>query len=283
MRTLTKMARAAEQSAGHLEAGIAPGFAHADTPNTGLTLWVVSDQPEIICHQTLETLVREARHLVHQLKPREWNLAEAIQHIEQTRQFPALLVEPADNIGGGAPGDATFILRELLRSSIENAGLIINDPAAVKALQSTLPGQSQRISLGGKGSSLDAGPVDIEVMVESLGDGKFELEDKQSHLASMAGSHIDMGPTAVVRHRNLTILISSYATPPFDLGQWRSQGIDPASFNVIGVKAAVGHRRAYDPITKSTYTVRTPGPCTSDLNLLPYRKIKRPIYPLDPP
>jgi microcystin degradation protein MlrC len=36
--------------------------------------------------------------------------------------------------------------------------------------------------------------------------------------------------------------------PPFDLGQLRSQGIEPTALSIIGVKAGVGQRRAYDPI-----------------------------------
>jgi len=35
-----------------------------------------------------------------------------------------------------------------------------------------------------------------------------------------------------------------------------------ASVPIFGVKAAVAHRRAYDPIVRATYTVRTPDPCT---------------------
>jgi microcystin degradation protein MlrC len=66
-----------------------------------------------------------------------------------------------------------------------------------------------------------------------------------------------------------------------DLGQWRSQGIDPEKLSVIGVKAAVGHRRAYEPIASSSFTVATRGPCTSDLTQLPYQKIRRPVFPLD--
>ena len=49
-----------------------------------------------------------------------------------------------------------------------------------------------------------------------------------------------MGQTAVVRHRGLTILLTSKRLAPMDLGQWRSQGIDPEKLSVIGVKAAVG-------------------------------------------
>lgn len=68
---------------------------------------------------------------------------------------------------------------------------------------------------------------------------------------------------------------------PFDLGQWRSQGVDPESLFAIGIKAAVAHRRAYDPIARASYVLNTPGPCASDLRTLPYRRVRRPIHPLD--
>jgi microcystin degradation protein MlrC len=79
----------------------------------------------------------------------------------------------------------------------------------------------------------------------------------------------------------VTILLTSLKTPPWDLGQFRSQGIEPTAFRVIGIKAAVGHRQAYDPIAKSSHTVQTPGPCSSRLTDFPYKRLHRPIYPLD--
>ena len=79
----------------------------------------------------------------------------------------------------------------------------------------------------------------------------------------------------------MTILLTSRKTPPWDLGQFRSQGISPEAFRVIGVKAAVGHRQAYDPIKKASYTVLTPGPCSSRPSDFPYKRLRRPIYPLD--
>ena len=111
----------------------------------------------------------------------------------------------------------------------------------------------------------------------------------------MCGDRFDMGPSAVVRRRvrqnaeslhsgecaYITILLTSIKTPPFDLGQWRSQGIEPTKLSVIAVKAAVAHRRAYDPIAARMFWVDTPGPCSSNLQTLPYKHIRRPIYPLD--
>lgn len=282
MRSLERIARELEQSEGHLEIGIAAGFAHADTPDTGLSFWVLSTQNEAACARTLETLLQTASPLARTLRTKEWELSDALRQIEQDRLFPALIVEPADNIGGGTPGDATFVARALLLSPFERVGVILNDPDAVARLQTTSIGSRVRIPLGGKGSSTDPGPLELEVTLLRLTNGDFLLEDKQSHLASMHGSKIAMGPCAVVTVKNCTILLTSRATPPFDLGQWRSQGIEPRDFQVIGVKAAVGHRRAYDTISRSSFTVRTPGPATSDLFSLPYRKIRRPIYPLDP-
>jgi len=151
----------------------------------------------------------------------------------------------------------------------------------VQACAKGAAGQILTLSLGGRGSRLDAGPLVLPVEIVSVRDGHFQLEDPHSHLASMCGTRFDMGRCAVVRHRGVTILLTSRRTPPFDLGQWRSQGITPEGLRVIGVKAAVAHRRAYDPIAEAHLTVDTPGPCSSNLARLPYRLLRRPIYPLD--
>ena len=143
-------------------------------------------------------------------------------------------------------------------------------------------GETRKLFVGGRGSTLDAGPVELEATLVSFSDGKFTLEDQQSHLASMSGVHIDMGPCAVIRSEGTTILLTSRKTAPFDLGQLRSQGIEPRDFAVIGVKAAVAHKRAYDTITGASYYVDTPGPCTGNLAALPWKLLERPIYPLDP-
>jgi len=281
MKSLLEIARRAERELGCLEVGVAAGFAHADTPDTGLSFWVVDTKPNAAAERALETLCEEARRLCAGLSPREIGVDEAIDAAMAAGRFPALLVEPADNIGGGAPGDGTTILRRLIQRNEGPSCVVLNDPDSVGRLQNLKLGGYATLSLGGKGFSRDQGPLGICVELLGLSDGRFELEDVHSHLASMRGTKIDMGPSAVVRHGRVTILITSRATPPFDLGQLRSQGIEPKDFQFIGVKAAVGHRQAYDPITGTSFSVSTPGPCSSDLLSLPYRLIRRPILPLE--
>ena len=122
--------------------------------------------------------------------------------------------------------------------------------------------------------------MELEVKILSKAKGRFELQDKQSHLASMTGDFFDMGNCAVVRAAGVTILLTSVKTPPFDLGQWLSQGIDPKEMDVVVVKAAVAHRRAYDPITARSFAVDTPGPCSSNLSRFPYRHLRQGMWPL---
>ena len=161
---------------------------------------------------------------------------------------PVLLVEPADNIGGGAPGDGTDVMRALLKYDIQGAGVAIADPESGGGAADVPIGGKITLPIGGKGSPLDPGPVTLEVELVSRSDGVFELEDKNSHLVGSLGKIIHMGPSAVVKHRGLTILLTSKKLPPFDLGQWRSQGINPEELSMIGIKAAVGHRVAYGKI-----------------------------------
>ncbi len=282
MRGLNAMARALEaEDAWIWEMNVTPGFSFADTPETGLSFSLVSPAPAEQVQPHLERFCREA-----------WRWREAgvvtypgvevvLQKILPVQAGPVLLVEPADNIGGGAPGDGTGVLRGVLKFDVSDSAVIINDPAAVSAATQAGLGAQLTLAIGGRGSPLDPGPVELTVVVVSTSDGKFELEDIHSHLASMRGRHIDMGPCAVVRHRGITILLTSRKTPPFDLGQWRSQGIDPEKLKVIGVKAAVAHRQAYDPIMTASYFVDTPGPCSSNVEVFTFRHLRRPVWPLD--
>jgi microcystin degradation protein MlrC len=91
-----------------------------------------------------------------------------------------------------------------------------------------------------------------------------------------------MGRCAVVRQEGLTLLLTSRATPPMDLGQWLSQGLDPSKFDFIAAKAAVAHRGAYAPIARRMLWADTPGPCSSNLESFTFHKLRRPIFPLDP-
>lgn len=302
MRSLEARARTIEQTVpGVLAVNVFAGFSFADLPETGVSVTAVVTGDPAPAARSLQELCDLAWAERARGNVREESLELVLQRIEQNdlpaggvATGPVILAEPSDNIGGGAPGDGTVLLGALIDHALDNSVAAIDDARAVDRLQGVPLGGKCVLSLGGRGSQLSGGPIDIEVQLLSRGPGRFELEDRHSHLASMAGDTWDMGPCAVVRvlrrvHGPLLpatgvgirVLITSHKTPPFDLGQWRSQGIIPEEARVIAVKAAVAHRRVYDPILRAHFTVETPGPCSSHLASLPWRRVRRPVFPLD--
>jgi microcystin degradation protein MlrC len=273
MAALERLAREIEAADETVWAvNITAGFAYGDTPDTGVSFQVIGTSADAArgALDRLETLALVLDARAPQIV--DLSVDEALDRlIAEPLAGLTVLVEPSDNIGGGAPGDGTGLLRALIARGIENAAVCLNDPESVSQLTAVPIGGRATLALGGKGSRLDAGPLALEVELISRSDGRFTLEDRHSHLASVAGDAFDMGPSAVVRHGGVQLLLTTHKTPPFDLGQWRSQGIDPAGLKAIVVKAAVAHRRVYDPIAARSIWVDTPGPCTSRLERLPFR------------
>ena len=282
MRRLETLARSIEQDDQEIAAvNVLAGFAFADTPETGVSFTAVTFGSVETARAALECLSEST--LLHRDEGIVLDAAfeSLLPRLAQCEGKLAVLAEPSDNIGGGTSGDGTGLLRCFVEHNVQNAAVVINDPEAVATLASHEYGDTIELAIGGKGSALDAGPLTLPVEYISSSDGRFALEDPHSHLASIGSSQIEMGPCGVVRHRGVRILLTSNKTPPFDLGQLRSQGIVPEELSVLAVKAAVAHRRAFVNIPCEFYSVDTPGPCSSNLKALPFEKLRRPIFPLD--
>lgn len=279
-------ARAREIEAQHPEiwsVSIIGGFAFSDVESAGVSFCLITTGDDETANAALDSLADIAIRLRDLGQPEEWDLDEALTEIKAKTDGPWIVIEPADNIGGGAAGDCTSVLRGFIRHGLTNAAVIIADAEAVAELSDVQPGEDRTLKIGGKKTPQDPGPVELTVKLISKSDGNFDLEDMNSHMVASLGKHIKMGPSAVVEFEGrITILLNSKKTGPSDLGQLRSQGIIPEEKSVIGVKGAVAHRRAYDPIARGSYIVDTPGPCSSDLTTLNYTKLRRPIHPLDP-
>jgi microcystin degradation protein MlrC len=288
MRALEDAARRMEKSIpGVLAVNVVGGYAFSNVPYAGVAFSIITEGDETAAQAGLRELAAIAWEMREGGIPKQHDLDQVVREFADSNykfggKGPVLLVEPSDNIGGGAPGDGTDVMRALLKYDVQGAGVAIADAESVSALTNLPIGGKITLPIGGKGSPLDPGPVTLEVELISRSDGVFELEDKHSHLVGSLGKIIHMGPSAVVKHRGLTILLTSKKLPPFDLGQWRSQGINPEDLSMVGIKAAVGHRVAWGKIAAAEFTVNTSGPCTSDITRLPYTKLRRPVFPLDP-
>jgi microcystin degradation protein MlrC len=282
MLTLEERARQIEvESPDVLAMSVLAGFPYADVPEAGVSFSAITAGDLELARGALRELNVVASSLRDSGNRPGMPLEEAMLHLQEHSEGPVLLVEPSDNVGAGAPGDSTLVLRALVERGVPSAGIVINDPETVAGLGNVRPGERHNVVIGGKSGEMGGEPLSLEVNVVSRSNGLFVPEDRRYWFPYFFGEQVDMGPCIVVRHDGVFVLLTSRRTPPCDLVQWRSQGVDPEELFVIVVKAAVEHRPAYEPIASASYILDVPGPCAEDLGRLPFRRVSRPIYPLD--
>jgi microcystin degradation protein MlrC len=90
-----------------------------------------------------------------------------------------------------------------------------------------------------------------------------------------------MGRTVVLECDGVEVILTERRVMPFDSQQLRSLGIEPAERHIIVVKSAIAWKAAYGAMARRIIYADTPGLCSSDLGAFDYRRIPRPIFPLD--
>ncbi len=257
------------------------GFPYSDSPGAGVSFSAVASGDLELAHSALRELNVVSSSRREAGIRQGMDLDEAVARLDEHETGPVLLLEPSDNVAAGAPGDGTLLLRALLEHDVPNAGVIIHDPETVMTLADARPGECLEVAVGGKSGEIASETLPMEVELVSKSDGVFVPELETGGFARVYGETVEMGSCAVVCTEGATVLLTSRRTPPFDLGQWRSQGVNPEELFAIGLKAAVEHRPAYDPIARASYIIDSPGPCAENLESLPFERVSRPVYPLD--
>ena len=258
-----------------LTVNVMAGYAYSDIAICGFSLNCVTRGSLEAANRHLDELVGVLEAHIEAGYPHEDDLATALAKADALPpgKGPILLIEPADNIGGGTPGDATGLLGPLLETGRSGILAAIADRESVAQCFEAGLGATVSLMVGGKTDRHHGEPIAFTGTVEHLSDGVFMLENPRSHMASMGGTTVRMGRSAVVSNGQAKILLSERKTAPMDLGQYHSQGLRPEDATYVVIKAAVSHRAAYDPITRASFYVDSPGLCTSDLRRLPYTKL----------
>ncbi len=265
-----------------LAVNVMAGYAYSDIPDCGFSLSIVTKGSDSEAEKHFNRLVSVLEANIGAGYPHEDDLTTALEKADalQPGSGPILLIEPADNIGGGTPGDATGLLGPLIETGRTNILAALADKEAVAACFATGKGAEITLTVGGKTDMHHGRPIQITARVESLSDGVFQLENPKSHMASMGGTTIHMGRCAVIANEQVKILLSERKTAPMDLGQYHSQGLRPEDAAYVVIKAAVSHRAAYDSIQRASFYVDSPGLCTSDLRRLPFTKLEGKVISL---
>ena len=91
-----------------------------------------------------------------------------------------------------------------------------------------------------------------------------------------------VGDCAAVRIGGVDVVLITKRTQATGLELFTNLGIDPAQKKIVVVKSTNHFMAAYGPIAKKVIYVESSGPLRRDHRKVPYTKVQRPIWPLDP-
>lgn len=271
MQALMEEAFRMERQPGVLNVTVAGGFPYSDVPAAGMSFVVTTDGDAELAERLAGNLAERAASRKEAFAVRFSSPEEAVERAFALPEGPVILTEGSDNVGGGAPGDATHLL-QLLRQPPKPALIVIRDPEAAAAAHRAGVGGRFEAPVGGKSDRLHGEPVHLAGIVRALTDGRFR------HVGPyMTGQQADMGKTAVVECGSLTVVLTEKRQAPWDLGHVRSVGLWPADFHVIVAKSAIAWQTAFGSFAQAVIHVESPGCCTSRLEWLPYTQLRRPF------
>jgi len=276
MKLLLDMAHELENTDEVVLVTVAGGFPYSDVPFAGLSITITTNGDSDLARKKAREIADVAWEHRHEFMVTNRDVNEAVREAIEAQEGPVVLVDVADNVGGGSPGDGTVLLRELLRQGAKGAVVVIADPEAARMAAAAGIGKIVQAKVGGKTDRLHGDPVPIEGKVKLLCDGLFRHRGSHS-----TGTWFNMGLTAVLECGGVTVVVTSRKVPPFDPNHLYSVGIVPADQKIIVAKSAIAWRAAFGDVAKKAIYVDTPGLNSIHLERFPFVKLRRPIFPLD--
>jgi microcystin degradation protein MlrC len=212
---------------------------------------------------------------------RHHTIADAVAHAragQDGAEKPLVMADVTDNPGSGHYGDTTDLLRAMVDADLQNAAFYaICDPQAVADAIRLGVGATGPLTFGGRHDPASGGgPLTLTGRVVAITDGCFQCFGPMG-----GGVWRDYGASVLFRVGGIEIMLITNNAQATDLAQLTSFGIDPARRATIAVKSNHHFRAAFEPIAREVITVDGGGLGAAILRGGRYRRVRRPIWPLD--
>lgn len=286
-RTLQARCRQMEAE-GALAASVFVGFPNADIEFAGLSAVVVTDNDPALarrwCDELLEMAWRERAQFVYRVEPLADSMARAARLAadKPPGSGPVVLLDHSDNCASGGTMDTMTVLSAMLDAGLADAAAFaIYDPQAARAMAAAGIGGELTLALGGKldmpSIGLKGQPRTVTGRVRRLSDGRYR------NFGPMARGEVNsMGLAALFEVAGIEVAVISDHVEPHDLAAFTALGIAPQQRRFLMLKSRVHWRAGLRPLAHAVVECAGTGVCTSDYERLAFRKVRRPIYPLDP-
>jgi microcystin degradation protein MlrC len=279
MAELLRRADALEAEGAALAVSVCAGFTRADIHDVGPSVTVTGDGDDARFQAIAESFMDYAWETRNETTIKLLPVAEAIALARQGKpgDKPLVISDYTDNPGGGGYGDATKLLAALIEAELPDVAFhAICDPDVVQAGLRAGLGRTT-LTLGGKiDPSLGGGPLTLTGEITTITNGRFVAYGPMG-----GGVPRDYGPSLVLRVGGVDIVLITNNGQANDLGQLTSLGIEPTRYRTVTVKSMHHFRAAFEPIARRVVEVDTGALCSELYSPELFRRVRRPIHPLD--
>lgn len=251
---------------GVMDASIFVGYVWADEPRAHATITLTGTDAAV--------LEREAAKLAQKY----WNVRdqfafgspagsidECITWALEAPEQPVFISDSGDNPTAGGVGDLPLFLGRLLALNVPDAVVAsIADAPATEACYAAGVGAEVSVTLGGKLDTIHAQPLPVTGKVLFLYQTD-DLTDRQ----------------AVLLVGGVRVIVTQRRRPYHYIREFQRLGIEPSEHKIVVVK--IGYLEPeLKAAAKRAFLALSPGAVDQAIERLPFKRITRPMYPLDP-
>lgn len=272
MRGYVDRMMAMEGRDGILSVSLGHGFPWADVPDVGAKVVVIADRDEAKAAATAARLGHELWDLRDTVAARLDSIDEAIDAALAGSGGPVVVADAADNPGGGAPADSTFILKRLIERRVAGAALgCFWDPQAVQFCVEAGEGARFLLRVGGKCGPVSGDPVDLMVTVR-----RVVADHSQSGLS---GGRSRLGASVWVSADGIDLVLVSVRAQTFSPDAFTGLGLRLDDKRLVAVKSSQHFQAGFAPVAREIRYVSSPGALQFDYAAIPYTKLATPFWP----
>jgi microcystin degradation protein MlrC len=256
---------------GVIDAAIWIGYAWADEPRNHAVVMVTGDDEKQV-KESAEYLAKsfwDVRNQFEFVAPVAY-LDESVEMALKSEKKPFVISDMGDNPTAGGAGDVTWTLTELLKRPE------FKSETGPELIYASIPGpdlvaKAKTAGIGNRVEGLAGAMVDNRFAPPVLLKGK---------VLSIKEGDQDAKVEVVVLVGSLKIIVTEKRKPYHYVKDFTELGLDPANTDILVVKIGYLVPELYD-LRGDWIMALTPGGVDQDLERLGYKRIKRPMFPLD--
>lgn len=277
MKVWFDRARAMEADPRVLQASNYPMQPWLDVAEGGWSVVVVTDNDQALAEKLADELADLCWSLRDDFQVREAVLIDdAVRMADAESNGVVVISDTGDTVFGGSSGDSNLILEAMIRLKIKSKALVpLISPGAAKTLTEAGEGAQVTLMLGGDAATEFFTPLEVTGTVRTIGGGVIKIIDGHQN-------EVDLGQAVIFDVGPITLMITELRGLAGNLPQlYEAMGVNPREYKMAVLKTA-SNFQYFASISSRVIRADTRGPGQSDVFTLPWKRIPRPMYPLEP-